>query len=320
MAITYSTRVVHPRDRVTYWREVVLKNLSRHEFRSSVGPAFRGDVRFHMLADLGVAVFDCDPCEVARTQRDLAYCDSDDFMLSLQLAGQSVMSQDDRQAISGHGTFALFDTLRPCTISLHEGTKCLAFKIPRRALEARLGSLAALTAYPMGARDPLSGLVSGFVAALPDHIDAFDTITASKIAEQTLDLVALAYSAKTERRVIALSSPRAIALLRLKLAIKTNLCDPDLKPATAAAAAGMSVRYANELLSQEGTSLERYILRRRLECCRSALGDPAQAHRMIGDIAFGWGFSDLSHFGRRFRAEFGLSPRDYREQVKKLDT
>lgn len=155
---------------------------------------------------------------------------------------------------------------------------------------------------------------------LPDHIETFDTITASKIAEQTLDLVALAYSFETAKHVVALSSPRAIALLRLKAAIKTNLCDPDLKPASAAAAAGLSVRYANELLSQEGTSLERYILSRRLECCRRALEDPAQAHRMIGDIAFRWGFSDLSHFGRRFKAEFGLSPRDYRKQVNKLDT
>ncbi len=230
------------------------------------------------------------------------------------------MFQDGRQALTERGTFALYDSTRPCTMSFRDSTECLAVTIPRRALEARLGSLAALTAYPMGARDPLSGLVSGFLAALPDHIDGFDAIAAAKIAEQTLDLVAIAYSAKTERRVVALSSSRAIALLRLKLAIKTDLCDPDLKPATAAAAAGMSVRYANELLSQEGTSLERYILSRRLECCRRALEDPAQAHRMIGDIAFGWGFSDLSHFGRRFRAEFGLSPRDYREKVKKLDT
>ena len=35
---------------------------------------------------------------------------------------------------------------------------------------------------------------------------------------------------------------------------------------------------------------------------------------MIGDIAYSWGFSDLSHFGRRFKAEFGCSPGDYRRQ------
>ncbi len=80
--------------------------------------------------------------------------------------------------------------------------------------------------------------------------------------------------------------------------------------------AGISIRYANALLSVEGTSLERCILDRRLERCRRALEDPRQAHRTIGDIAFAWGFSDLSHFTRRFKAEFGVSPGEYRRQEK----
>jgi AraC family transcriptional regulator, positive regulator of tynA and feaB len=37
---------------------------------------------------------------------------------------------------------------------------------------------------------------------------------------------------------------------------------------------------------------------------------------MIGEIAFSWGFSDQSHFTRRFRAAYGMSPSDYRRQVE----
>ena len=122
----------------------------------------------------------------------------------------------------------------------------------------------------------------------------------ARLAEQALDLIALALTAGDGKPM--LSSPRASALLRLKMAIDTRLSDPSLKPAEAAAAAGISVRYANDLLAEENFSLERYILRRRLERCRSALEDPLQAHRMIGEIAFSWGFSDHSHFTRRFRA------------------
>jgi AraC family transcriptional regulator, positive regulator of tynA and feaB len=33
----------------------------------------------------------------------------------------------------------------------------------------------------------------------------------------------------------------------------------------------------------------------------------------IGSIAFDWGFSDLSHFTRRFRQRFGCTPRDWRQ-------
>jgi AraC family transcriptional activator of tynA and feaB len=39
---------------------------------------------------------------------------------------------------------------------------------------------------------------------------------------------------------------------------------------------------------------------------------------MIGEIAFSWGFSDHSHFTRRFRAAFGMSPGECRRQLQEL--
>jgi AraC-like DNA-binding protein len=41
-----------------------------------------------------------------------------------------------------------------------------------------------------------------------------------------------------------------------------------------------------------------------------------QAQRTITDIAFAWGFSDQSHFNRRFKAEYGCAPRDYRQRFR----
>ena len=60
-------------------------------------------------------------------------------------------------------------------------------------------------------------------------------------------------------------------LMRLKSVIETRLEEPTLKPAIAAETAEISVRYANALLAQEDTSLERYIMLRRLLRCRQAL-------------------------------------------------
>ena len=36
-------------------------------------------------------------------------------------------------------------------------------------------------------------------------------------------------------------------------------------------------------------------------------------YRHISEIAFAWGFNDLSHFGRVFREHFGMSPREFRQ-------
>jgi AraC-like DNA-binding protein len=102
--------------------------------------------------------------------------------------------------------------------------------------------------------------------------------------------------------------------LNIHAAIEARLADPALDAKTVAAAAGVSVRYANAVLAEEGTSIMRLIQTRRLARCRRALDHPLQNHRTISEIAYGWGFSDMTHFGRRFKAAFGRSPRDYRRQ------
>jgi AraC-like DNA-binding protein len=58
-----------------------------------------------------------------------------------------------------------------------------------------------------------------------------------------------------------------------------------------------------------GVTPHQYILRLRLR--EAALRLTTESARII-DIAYDCGFGDLSHFNRTFRAEFGVSPRQYR--------
>jgi len=76
-------------------------------------------------------------------------------------------------------------------------------------------------------------------------------------------------------------------------------------------AVGVSVRYVNAVLSDHDTSIMRLIQARRLERCRCALEDPNQSHRSLSEIAYGWGFSDMTHFGRRFKKAYGILPSEY---------
>jgi AraC-like DNA-binding protein len=220
------------------------------------------------------------------------------------------VSQDGRDAAIGPSDFVLLDAQRPSTTRSAEPSKQIILKIPHRALKARLTASSQITARTVQHSDGLGGLVSQFVRSLPSRIGMLQQMERERIAEHVLDLVALSFQAGGDRP--ALSSARAVALLRLRTAVEARLSDPSLDPAAAAAAAGISVRYANALLKAEDSSLERLIVSRRLDRCRRALEDPAQAHRSIGEIAYAWGFSDLSHFTRRFKAAFGSAPRDHR--------
>jgi AraC-like DNA-binding protein len=315
MATLFSTHDVHPRERVSYWREVATRAYARHEFTSPRRSAFLGTIRSGFLAALGVALFECDPCAVSRTPSDAAFDGSDELLIFLQVAGKSIIEQDERHAVNEPGSMLLMDMRRPYSTTFPEQARAITLKVARPQLESRLGDLNAVTGRSLAGESPAAALASGFLSMLAARFEALDQAAGPLLAEQALDLVALAFASEAGQRRPVLSSARAAALLRLKATIEARLREPDLKPAAVAACAGMSVRYANTLLSREGFSIERYILHRRLERCRRALADPAQAHRMIGEIAFSWGFSDLSHFARRFRAVYGARPSDYRQRA-----
>jgi AraC family transcriptional regulator, positive regulator of tynA and feaB len=315
MIVSYSTLDIHPRDRIAYWIDVACKELPRHEFRSRVGPAYEGSIKFGVLGDMSVAVVECDPCETKRRPRDLVDCRNDDFLLVLHYSGRILALQDGREALMQRDNFVLVDPARPIeTVQVVKG-KLAFFSIPRKGLEARMGSVGSLAFQAISKQRPLAGLAAGFLSMLPARVGVLTGSEASLVAEQALDLIALALSSEASKCGVTLSAPRAASLLRLKSVIERRLRDPELKPSTVAREAGIGVRYANALLLQEDFSIERYILHRRLERCRRALADPAQAHRMIGEIAFAWGFSDLSHFSRRFRATYGMTPSDWRAKA-----
>ncbi len=316
MLIDHSTDEVHPRERVAFWREVCTKAYVRHQFSSGLGTSFAGTIRAGLLTDMGVSTFECDPCRVERTARDASRDDADDIHICFNLTGKSIVEQNGREAVNAAGSLILLETRRPFAAVFEAKTKSNGFTIPRRLLEARLGNASSFTARAIDMHNPLAKITAAFFAMLPACIDGIDVAAASKITEQALDLLALTFSMATQYGGFTLSSAKTIALMRLKSVIDARLSDPELGPALAAAAAGLSVRYANLLLAEEGTSIQRYIVARRLDRCRRSLEDPAQAHRMIGDIAYSWGFSDLTHFCRRFKAEFGFSPREYRRQGK----
>jgi AraC-like DNA-binding protein len=312
MPIVISTSDVHPRDSLDYWMEFVAKDFVKVEV--SAERTFNGRIVAGSIGQLGVSTFDCDPVTVNREREEICQADHDDYFICLQRTGQSCHLQGDREAVTREGDLFLLDPRHPFTGHSPTRVSMLMVRAPRQELEARTGPADAYISRTFNGQNPLTPLVFGFLSLLPGRVDLLDDTAAAMIAEQALDLVALALAADAEAANVTLSSRRAVTLTLLKSAIESRLHDAELRPAGAAAAAGISIRYANALLAEEDTGLERYIIDRRLQRCRRALEDPAQAHRMIGDIAYSWGFSDLSHFGRRFKAAFGCSPGDYRRQ------
>ncbi|MGP4042987.1 helix-turn-helix domain-containing protein [Streptomyces sp. 2A115] len=102
-------------------------------------------------------------------------------------------------------------------------------------------------------------------------------------------------------------------LTRVLAYIRAHLTDPGLTPQRIAWAHNISVRTLYRLCEEGGLSLEKWIIRRRLEGARRDLIAPEHAHRTIEAVARSWGFTNPAFFSRRFRQTYGATPREWRQ-------
>ena len=99
---------------------------------------------------------------------------------------------------------------------------------------------------------------------------------------------------------------------RITMYLQRHLTDPELTPARVAHVHNISLRHLYNVWGDRDVSLGEWIIRQRLETARRELAKPDTQRRTIAAIAHRCGFADATHFSRRFRAEFGLSPREWR--------
>lgn len=299
--------------RLALWQDIVCDVFVGLDCKSDLGSAFRGSVT---QAPLGKAVCSevcSDQQHVYRTPSRIARSDQDFVLIALGNRGDGGVAQDGREAVIHSGEFALYDTTRPYELKFNGAFTQTIFKVPREMLQRRLGATETLTAISFGAEAPLERLAYDFIFRLCQSADRLAPGNAAALSEQAVDLLAMALSERLGKTSLPSSTHRSALLYRLKAHIRPRLSDPDLSPAETAAAIGISPRYVNDLLADEDMSFQRYVLAERLAQCRRDLASPVLAHRHISEIAFAWGFNDLSHFGRVFREHFGMSPRDFRQ-------
>jgi AraC-like DNA-binding protein len=316
MQTVFSTANVHPRDGYDYWHEMLCKKIADHDCTPESEQGFRAELQSGTVADIDLALVESTPMYCAATARHVEHANTEELIVVRQIAGVAILEGDSREVMLEAGDFTLLDPRRPMIGNYLRGSRALFIKVPRRQLEARVGDVRQLTARLIKSSEPEHRLASKYLAMLSTHTDELDSTTADIVRDQVLDLLAVSLAKTMDGEKPRVSSARSLALVSLRAAIEARLTDPALNPETVAAAAGVSVRYANAVLAEDDTSIMRLIWTRRLERCRRALEDPSQRHRTVSDIAYGWGFSDMTHFGRRFRAAYGFLPSEYCRRAK----
>jgi AraC-like DNA-binding protein len=234
--------------------------------------------------------------------------DSDLLVVAMKLTGTATITQAATHSLRG-GDLFVTDLWRPFEF-LDDGGETAAFFI-------HLGQLGLPHDYAARAGEAIH--TSPLAAQLQRHLQLLfqgaeaisQSPAASMIGPATTDLVRAALISAVDEEPVRGDQDQNLTTV-VKSYITQHLADPDLGAERIAQAMFISVRQVYKLWENEPAPLGQWIVERRLEAARHELTSPRGRNQTIAAIARRWGFADSTHFSRRFRQAYGMSPREWR--------
>jgi AraC-like DNA-binding protein len=313
--IELSTREIGERDRLAFWADVVCSQLIRAEV-DPLGQGGRGDGFHGTLARVHTAGMDICSIraagqKVVRTPRLLRALDEPMCVVALQVAGVGRISQNDRTAVLQPGDMTLFSNARPYELLFEGSFEQRVFIVPQALVQGVIGDVDVVAALPLSGAHPGNRLLGAYAEALSDAPGLPDT-QASQFREGMLQTLSAVLGGAGIIEGPGVSRLRRYHLARIHAFIRDNLADTTLGIDAISAALQLSPQHIHRLFVGQERTLSATIWHLRLDACRCDLSRPELCHLSIGDIGYRWGFVDQAHFSRRFRQQFGVSPRECR--------
>jgi AraC-like DNA-binding protein len=313
----FSTEHLTGTERFAGWEAMAAQALFRTTIASDHLDDFLAHSQALNLGDVQAFAQSYPPMEVCRTSVQIRQDDPEVLHLWLTVRGEIGLNQAGRYVEVGEGDLVLYDSSRPCygwaTTGARPDVASVIMQIPRAALPVHSNSLDRLTLNRFQGATGIGALLRHHLTNLMDQASQYVADDARRLAGVTLDLLSamLAQAARSED-VLAPETQHAVLRARVSEFIQRNLGDPDLTPASIAAAHQISVRYLHRLYQGQEMTIADGIRRGRLERIHRDLADPRLRARSISSIAARWGFLEPTQFSRAFRAAYRITPRDHR--------
>ena len=287
---TLSTDLLKPTLRFAFWSDVVCRTFTMLDCRTADRAGFRAKLCSRSIAGISVARVDATPSGVVRTA-DLIRSNHDDaHIVMLQISGATRVQQGERSRMMSPGELDVVQADRPYVLDFPRPFSQYVIKLPRgtQPVGSAISPTAARFVRSL-ARDLLDPDIE------PDGV--CDEVTARAMQEL---LCGCSGEHRLSRHTPDLYS-KAVAI------IGDKMFEPLLGRDRVAEELGVSVRTLARAFAMHGTTFDRSLWNCRLEAAHEALLS-SRVGTSVTEVAVRHGFSDSSHFTRRFKARFGVTP------------
>jgi AraC-like DNA-binding protein len=312
--IRFASDAVPEHERLAASREIYGRTILKHDIEPLADHPFGFDAMFYALPELGFVSGSVSPIRATRTA---AHIDSDDIVLTVNLAGGRVVRQRGREAAIGTGEAVLTSGADPMSVAIHSMSRTIALRIPLGTLRPSVVDLDACLMRPIPRDTEAVRLLTGYAGVVEDTNALAVPEMRGLLVAHFHDLVAMSIGATRDAAEIARArGVRAARLHAIKAHIMANLARGDLSIDAVASRHGISARYVRMLFDHEDATYSDFVLGNRLARAHRMLRDPRYVGHTISAMAFECGFGDLSHFNRAFRRRYGATPTDVRDAVR----
>ena len=307
----WSTDTVRPRERFAYWQEVLCRLVFNLTVEAPSGH-FAARTIARSAGPLRIALSESTGYRLFRSRRDVESAADDSYAIYLPLRSHSVIKHDGQVFTFQPNDIAIYGLQQPFSHTFADGGRRVTAVIPREMIDRCAPWMRKTALHRLAANAPYVDLARRHIIELAEKPSMSESAT-TLLSENLCNLLALASA-------IEIAPARMQPELQIEAMLafcRKELHNADLTPQRVADHLGISIRTLHLRFKRIGQSFGRWLLEERLKACAAALRDPNQRDVNISETAYRWGFNDLSHFNKSFRARFDRTPAEWRDGAER---
>ncbi len=309
----FPTETIKAADRADYWADFLVTVCGNFDTVVDDWQDFKGHIGIRNSGGFDVAEISNNARKVIRTKKHAAASNDKYCFLIMQQEGTAMLSQNGSDVFLEKGDMTIIDSAYPSVFQYDGFHRQISLHIPRNLIESCFSDHKIEKATLISGAKGMGAITRNFLHSMYYEAHEIEDQDFTTMREMLLRLLSTTFRGDAPENTVDLKT-RLLNIIHQK--IEQHLTDPELSPLLIASKVGISTRHLHRLFKLKGISLGEWIRKRRLHEARKQLANNYFSNHSIIQIAFFWGFNDAAHFSRVFKAEFGISPRQFRQSKR----